>query len=766
MWFALILLNALVLPFSIQGIHSGDSDTFYHLAGGRWMFENGTILDRETFSFTIPDRPWTNYYWLFECLLYGLHSLGGIPAVIGLRMVVMLITVNLLFRHIMKTTQGAIWTSLLFTLLACALYIPRAVNIRPHLFSYLFLVLTIMALDRFKAGRKGILVGLPILCILWANLHGVEYPIALALIALYGLAATGPYLRRQIADLGREWNLLRWPLLLALCAAAFLVNPFGFRLLAAPRIALDQEVMRNISEMTPYAFKSLFYLFPEMELASATFFNFSFWAAVSCLPYWISRRDIVAFGVLSLATTLVFSKIRFMPEFAVLVLPHVAARMASFRPLSYRARALWVASGASTALILSISFVEGAWKGFRSGWFTPVSATWYPIGVSNFMEKHRLGGNVLAPPTPSGYLTWRLYPAVRTAMDMRTPEPFDAGTYWLMRVAGGGVSLEKLAERWSVDWLLVPLGHPLGKSLTEDEKSDYSLVYTDHAFTLFGQRKRLKGELEALILAAINPFDPDLSYIEKDESNEKRAPLQLETKRLIEDWPENHLAHQTRIMLMLVTKEFAAAHEALEGLGRSFPREGIYRYYDGLALIGLKRYEEAAKAMSESLRLSPDFARAMPPLADSLYKTGRYREGLKTMERFFRLRGDGMSGEELTLLGNLRYRAGTLEDAADAYERALWLIEEDSELRPELENNLGGVYLDLGKAERALEWLESALRRKSPYPEAEFNRARAWLEIGMVERAREALTLLKENDGTPDGIRAKADKLLGNLSLH
>jgi hypothetical protein len=60
-WWALVVFTLVVVPFALEGIHTGDTDTFYHLANGRYMVEHGQILDREVFSFTRLNEPWTNY---------------------------------------------------------------------------------------------------------------------------------------------------------------------------------------------------------------------------------------------------------------------------------------------------------------------------------------------------------------------------------------------------------------------------------------------------------------------------------------------------------------------------------------------------------------------------------------------------------------------------------------------------------------------------------------------------------------------------------
>ncbi len=54
-----------------------DYDTWWHLASGRWIFDNRTIPATDTLSFTVPDHPWINLQWLYDLVLYFLYSIGG-----------------------------------------------------------------------------------------------------------------------------------------------------------------------------------------------------------------------------------------------------------------------------------------------------------------------------------------------------------------------------------------------------------------------------------------------------------------------------------------------------------------------------------------------------------------------------------------------------------------------------------------------------------------------------------------------------------------
>jgi hypothetical protein len=52
-------------------------DTFFHLAAGRLILEQGAVPSVDPFSFTFRGAPWHNHSWGFQALLAQLYALGG-----------------------------------------------------------------------------------------------------------------------------------------------------------------------------------------------------------------------------------------------------------------------------------------------------------------------------------------------------------------------------------------------------------------------------------------------------------------------------------------------------------------------------------------------------------------------------------------------------------------------------------------------------------------------------------------------------------------
>ena len=61
---------------------SADGDVWWHLAAAREMVRTRALMTTDPFSVSAGGRPWANVHWLFQLGLYGVYQLGGLPAVV------------------------------------------------------------------------------------------------------------------------------------------------------------------------------------------------------------------------------------------------------------------------------------------------------------------------------------------------------------------------------------------------------------------------------------------------------------------------------------------------------------------------------------------------------------------------------------------------------------------------------------------------------------------------------------------------------------
>jgi len=147
-----------------------DGDLGRHLTIGKYILENGVVPRFDLFSHTMLGAPVTPHEWLSQVLFALAHNLAGFTGVILVCGLVIATTFWLVFRRIRFTTH-----SLLIALLVAFLAMTTSALhwlSRPHIFTFLFLALWVIVLDRMVQGQVKRWWLLPVLMVFWANFHG------------------------------------------------------------------------------------------------------------------------------------------------------------------------------------------------------------------------------------------------------------------------------------------------------------------------------------------------------------------------------------------------------------------------------------------------------------------------------------------------------------------------------------------------------------------------------------------------------------------
>src|SRR4051812_7134325 len=210
-----------------------DCDTGWHIRTGEWILANHQAPARDIFSFSKPGEPWFAWEWLTDVLFAGLNALGGLQAVVIFTILMISVTFTGLYFLVRSKSNPVV--AIVVTMLAAA---SSSIHwlAPPPLVTLLFLGLFYAALERVNEGRTRfaavpILAALPVISVLWTNLHGGFFAGAL-MVGGYGC---GELLRLAFSpDIELRpmmWRRARNYFLCAgACMAASLINPYTYHL--------------------------------------------------------------------------------------------------------------------------------------------------------------------------------------------------------------------------------------------------------------------------------------------------------------------------------------------------------------------------------------------------------------------------------------------------------------------------------------------------------------------------------------------------------
>ncbi|MGB9668925.1 MAG: hypothetical protein ACPL0B_00935 [Anaerolineales bacterium] len=168
----LVFWSTILLVFIMAARISIDSDTWWHLRAGQWIFEHHHLPSTDPFSYTRQNAEWKYPGWLVEVPMYWIYFQLG-PG--GLNLFTAML-VALTFGFVYQTASG---NPLLRAFVIILSAIASAVywSARPHLITLLFTSIMLYLLEfagrsRDKSTNSWVLIGLPLMMWFWVNSHG------------------------------------------------------------------------------------------------------------------------------------------------------------------------------------------------------------------------------------------------------------------------------------------------------------------------------------------------------------------------------------------------------------------------------------------------------------------------------------------------------------------------------------------------------------------------------------------------------------------
>jgi len=233
-----------------------ESDTLWHITVGNLILRTHTWPTHDIYSFTVHGSPWIAYEWLGEVIMALAWRAGNMQGLAILMIATASVIILSLFYLAYLGSRNV-----KSAFVSCAALLPLAAiswTLRPQLMGYLFLVVTLIVLRRFRQGfKKGIWI-LPLIFLLWTNTHGT-FVLGFGVLGIYWLSGL-----REI-QAGGIYNRLWTPqerqrleLIALLCLVASVITPYGTALAAYPLVMAGSQplIIKIIQEWQPLALTS------------------------------------------------------------------------------------------------------------------------------------------------------------------------------------------------------------------------------------------------------------------------------------------------------------------------------------------------------------------------------------------------------------------------------------------------------------------------------------------------------------------------------
>ena len=157
-------------------------DFWWHLATGRIIVAQQAIPVLDSFSYTRTGLPFYNQGWLAQVLMYGIYQAGGLALTLLVQAALIALAYGLLLRLCIARTVRLRLSVALLLLTTLPLSFDNW-NVRPQSYAFPLFVGFLVILTEFRLGRRNRLWLLPLLMLLWVNIHGT-FILGLGLIGL------------------------------------------------------------------------------------------------------------------------------------------------------------------------------------------------------------------------------------------------------------------------------------------------------------------------------------------------------------------------------------------------------------------------------------------------------------------------------------------------------------------------------------------------------------------------------------------------------
>jgi hypothetical protein len=477
-----------------------DGDTGYHIRTGEFIIQNWTIPERDIFSFRSPPIPWTAHEWLSEVIMALVHRISGLTGTVIFFSFIIATTYLLLFRMLRQESRDV----LLGALIVCFAAVSSTPHwlARPHIFSLALTVIWYHLLNEFQYRQKNRLFLLPLVILIWVNLHG-GYILGIFLLGIYvvgnlvaSITNRGPNAEHFLQN---SKSLL---LIMILCILVSMINPQGYRILLFPfELTSNRFLMDNVQEFLspnfhqPLPFKYLLLLLIAILARSRPTVN------------WIELILILTFTYMALYS------VRYITLFAIITgpilirlidqmkldLPTKVGRFLDER--SMRLSQIERQTSGYFWSILALSAVVSL--GAAGSYQYKFSEKSYPVSAVEFLKKENILGNTFTHDHFGDYLIYAAWPQYRVFIDGRTDMYGADRMKEYLTLARAMPGWKEIVDKYAFSSILFDTYAPLTNVLGEDR--NWHLIHSDPLASIFlrndGRNQRLIDKYPHVTLA-------------------------------------------------------------------------------------------------------------------------------------------------------------------------------------------------------------------------------------------------------------------------
>lgn len=466
-----ITLFLLLFAFTLNAPQI-DFDLWARLIAGMGVIEGGHVLKSDFLSYT-PVHIWYDHEWGSGVIFYTFLKFLGQFGILILQIIIPFITFYIVTK-VVKVRTGQQPQDILFFFF-CVMAAMTNINnpIRCHLFSFMFFALFIYILEKVRNGTTPkILILLPILTVLWNNIHG-------GVVA--GLGLIGMYI---IGEIYNHSKFKYYIYTLLACTISLIINPWGIDYVNFLLHATTMErpligEWQGLFSQLQMPYQLTFKIFLLCVLAVGIWKIYDGIKKNSALEFY-SKIDKVKIIVLLVTAYLAVEHIKMLPFFCISVACYCYPEFTKiFQKVNKKI--VYV-------VILTVSIFSILTKNIE----LPINFMQYPITEVEFIKQNNIKGNILVDFGLGSYVAYKLYPNNKIYMDGRYEEVYPDELIVINdKFYASKADWDDVLKLYPPDIVLVQSNLPVFKLL--QKRTDWKLIFKGNAFGVFIPASKYKG---------------------------------------------------------------------------------------------------------------------------------------------------------------------------------------------------------------------------------------------------------------------------------
>jgi hypothetical protein len=444
------------------------TDLWCHVGYGHWILDHRALPERDPFCPWATVTPLVDTAWLSQVVFALVERAGGLEW-ISHGFALVLVTTHAVLARTFYLQSQCVAVALAGSVAAVGVGWSRIATVRPENFAALAMAILLWIVvssetegpvgDRPRRCRWRLGIGVPLVMLVWANLHG-SFVCGLAVLGCYLLgrtveavwAAKGAGLARALAAPWSDPAVRRWLGACLLGAAATLVNPYGVRLWLATLSFAENENLRGVAEWMP------------MTIVGPGGKSFALSWVMLLVALRHSRQPLPVASTLMLAlfSAAAVSSVRMMawyaPVFAVAIVPHAAdlwRRYFSKAPAEWRCpNPVWRVTGWILVgwIAFALAPISSGLLGREPRRLERLLGPSTPVALTRHLRQHPPLGPVFHPQWWGDWLAREgVTPLVTSNIHLLPPEVWRDYT----QVASGLSGWQQIVDRYGVQTLIL-----------------------------------------------------------------------------------------------------------------------------------------------------------------------------------------------------------------------------------------------------------------------------------------------------------------------